>query len=140
MRQSGIAGPVFISIGDAEKLDLFLTNNPDIPKSSILVDGYDFNAYNAVGFGKLLDNRANTIAGSKKLKAPKLGFKMWRQYLRNVMRLAPIPKGSKPNSIPEGVTRLGGTLAVNGPDLIYAYEDGVPGDYPEPTEVLSQFD
>ena len=38
--------------------------------------------------------------------------------------------------IPEGVTRLGGTFAIKDNDILYGYEDGVPGDHPDPDEVL----
>jgi hypothetical protein len=43
-------------------------------------------------------------------------------------------------SIPEAGLRLGGTFAINKNNIIYAYEDGVPGDHPKPSEVLKAFD
>ena len=51
------------------------------------------------------------------------------------MKLAPIAP-SNGFSIPEGVLRLGATYGVNKDSLIYKYEDGVPGDYPNPQEVF----
>lgn len=48
-------------------------------------------------------------------------------------------KGMKLGEVPEGVLRLGGTIALSGDRIIYAYEDGVPGDYPDPIEVINKF-
>mmetsp|Transcript_21974 Transcript_21974/g.37073 ORF Transcript_21974/g.37073 Transcript_21974/m.37073 type:complete len:142 (+) Transcript_21974:339-764(+) len=137
MRKSNIAGPVFISIGDAEKLQLFLENNPKADPTMFLVDGYTFDAYNSMGFGKLMENREATKAGAKKMRRPRLSFARLKAYLKNVARLSPIPKGSlRQRRFPEGVTRLGGTLGVKRNDVVYAYADGVPGDYPNPAEVI----
>lgn len=141
MRQSGISGPVFISIGDEEKLKLFLEKNPNADPNLFLVDDYTFTAYNTIGFGKLLENKDNTIKGSKNLKAPKFSFRRWRDYFSSVAKLSPIPKDFKffqrGSKIPEGVTRLGGTIALNKNNVVYVYEDGVPGDYPSPVDVLN---
>jgi hypothetical protein len=112
----------FISIGDAEKLSLFLENNPKADPSLFLVEGYSFDAYKAMGFGKLLDDREATKTGAKNLKPPKFGFAKWRSYLSTVGRLSPIPKGSLGSrQFPEGVTRLGGTIGVSGEDVVYLY-------------------
>lgn len=138
MRETGIAGPVFISIGDEEKLNLFLELNPKAPKELFLVDGYEFDAYKSIGFGVIAGNPKNTIRGTKKIKFPKFSFATLRKYLRNVMRLSPMKPGARGRDrFPEGVTRLGGTVAVDGNDIKYVYEDGVPGDYPSPAEVLN---
>lgn len=137
MRKSDITGPVFISIGDAEKLEIFLENNPKADPTMFLVDGYTFDAYNSMGFGKLLEDREATKAGAKKMRRPKLSFARFRAYLKNVARLSPIPKGSiRQRRFPEGVTRLGGTIGVDRNNVVYAYADGVPGDYPNPADVL----
>jgi hypothetical protein len=137
MRKKGISGPCFISIGDAEKIKLFLENNPKVPRELMLVDGYNFDAYNAMGYGRIAENKDLAIKGTMNMKAPSMDFGKWFKYLSTVAKLAPVPEGSI--SFPEGVTRLGGTLAVNGEEILYSYEDGVPGDHPQPSEVLSAF-
>ena len=53
--------------------------------------------------------------------------------------MAPIPKDMKFGEIPEGVLRLGGTVGIVGETIKFFYEDGVPGDYPEPKDVLAVF-
>ena len=46
-------GPVFVSIGDAEKLKLFFEKNPNVPQEKMFVDDFSsLSAYNAVGFKK----------------------------------------------------------------------------------------
>mmetsp|Transcript_27270 Transcript_27270/g.38771 ORF Transcript_27270/g.38771 Transcript_27270/m.38771 type:complete len:140 (-) Transcript_27270:48-467(-) len=134
-----IAGPVFISIGDEEKLSTFLESNPKAPKDLFLVDNYEFGAYKAAGFGKIAENAELSIKGTKKMKPPNFGFQKWIAYLKSVASLAPIPKGMKLGEVPEGVLRLGGTITISGDRIIYAYEDGVPGDYPDPAEVIKSF-
>lgn len=152
-----IAGPVFISIGDEEKLSLFLENNPKAPRDLFLVDNYEFGAYKAAGFGKIAENAELSVKGTKRMKPPNLGFQQWISYLKSVTALAPIPKGRicipcfiifntfilikgmKLGEVPEGVLRLGGTIALSGDRIIYTYEDGVPGDYPDPKEVINSF-
>ena len=103
MRKTGITGPVFISIGDSEKLNIFLESNPNAPKELFLVDDYTFTAYNAMGFGKIAENAELSIKGTKNMKKPDLGLKKWMSYLKNVSKLAPIPKDLKFGQIPEGV-------------------------------------
>lgn len=139
MRETGIAGPVFISIGDASKLSLFLELNPEAPKDLFLVDGYTFDAYKTIGFGTIGQDRMNTIKGTRKMKFPLFGFRTIRKYLANVIKLSPIKPGARGKErFPEGVTRLGGTIAVDGNDIKFVYEDGVPGDFPSPPDVLDK--
>ena len=90
----------------------------------MLVDDYKFAAYNDAGLGKIGEQAALAVKGTKNMKPPKLRLKTWWTYLRNVAKLAPIPKNSKIRSIPEGVTRLGATFGVAGNKMIYVYEDG----------------
>jgi len=139
MRLANITGPCFVSIGDSEKLSLFLSKNPKIDQSCILVDDYTFDAYNSVGLGKLFDNQELTLKGSKNMQKPDFPLSKWFSYLPAAGALAPIPKGLKFGEIPEGVTRLGGTFGFKGDKIIYSYEDGVPGDYPNPEDVLKSF-
>mmetsp|Transcript_10241 Transcript_10241/g.14697 ORF Transcript_10241/g.14697 Transcript_10241/m.14697 type:complete len:155 (+) Transcript_10241:340-804(+) len=125
------AGPLFISIGDGGKLDKFLELNPFIPRDQAFVDGYEFSAYNAVGFGSF----DAEFAKGAKVKTPQLGGigQVWK-YLTNVMELSPIEDPSA--GIPEGVKRLGGTFVVNGDDVVYQWSDRLPGDTPELSDVL----
>merc|ERR1712217_44640 len=99
-------GPLFISIGDGPKLDKFLELNPFIPREQAFVDDYNFDAYNAVGFGSM--EMGQEMPKDVKMKAPDLGglSGVWK-YMTNVMALSPIPEGEKPDGIPEGVKRLG---------------------------------
>lgn len=138
MRMANITGPCFVSIGDSEKLKIFLDKNPKIDPAYMLVDDYSFAAYNAAGLGKLFDNPDLTIKGSKNMQKP--NFSTLMSYLPVAGALAPIPKDLKFWQIPEGVTRLGGTFGFKGNDIIYSYEDGVPGDYPNPEEILKLFE
>ncbi|KAJ1417564.1 hypothetical protein B484DRAFT_334186 [Ochromonadaceae sp. CCMP2298] len=141
MRKSGVAGPVFISIGDKDKLRLFLDQNPDADPAQFLVDDYALGAYESVGFGKILSDRGATRRGALRIRRPKFGFKKWRDYLRSVARLLPIPMGSLRKRIfPSGVTQLGGTIGMNRNDVVYMYADGVPGDHPSPSDVLDNLE
>jgi hypothetical protein len=137
MRRKGIQGPIFISIGEGDQLKLFLEKNGYMPPELMLVDDYKFNAYNAVGLGKIGESRELAVKGTRKMKPPGLKLKTWWTYVRNVGKLAPIPKNVK--GIPEGVTRLGATFGVSGNRITYVYEDGVPGDHPNPEDVIKSF-
>jgi hypothetical protein len=113
-----------------------LENNPKIPQDLMLVDDYSFEAFNSVGFGKIGENADLAVKGTKNMKAPSLTAGRYFAYFKSVGKLAPIPKNVK--GIPEGVLRLGGTFGINGKEVVYLYEDGVPGDHPIPSEVLSK--
>ena len=130
-------GPIFVSIGDAEKLSKFLELNPFIPRDKAFVDDMkDFKAYEAVGFGRF-DETDKEELKSLALSAPDLGgFGGWWKYMSNVMSLSPVPKDMKFGEIPEGVLRLGGTFVVEGQDIIYQWNDKIPGDHPNPEDVL----
>ena len=136
MEENGILGPLFVSIGDQDKMKLFLEKNPAIDPQSMFVDGYDFSAYKAVGFGNFQDTDPET-AKQVKMEAPDLGIGQWLGYFGAVGKLSPIPKDMKFGEIPEGVLRLGGTFVVKGDDILYQWSDRLPGDHPEISEVLS---
>ena len=112
------------SIGEGDQLKLFLEKNTYIPPELMLVDDYKFAAYNSAGLGKIGEKAALAVKGTRNMKPPKLKLKTWWSYLRNVGKLAPIPKNAKITSIPEGVTRLGATFGVVGNKVIFTYEDG----------------
>lgn len=129
----GAVGPLFVSIGDTQKLIKFLELNPSVPRQSMFVDGYEFDAYNAVGFGSLGDK----VEGDIEMTAPELGgFGGWWKYLSNVMSLSPVEPGK--SGIPEGVKRLGGTFVVKGDDVIYQWNDKVPGNHPDLADVMKE--
>lgn len=137
MRDSDISGPFFISIGDEEKLSVFLDKNPDIPREQAFVDDYSFDAYKAAGFGRFDDTDKDAAKEAmKNMVAPDLGFGGWWNYMTNVSKLSPVPKDMKFGEIPEGVLRLGGTFVVNGNDILYRWSDRVPGDHPDIENVL----
>ena len=133
MEGRNIAGPIFISIGDAEKLNLFLEKNPYVDRENILVDGYGFDAYKAAGFGRF-DEQDKDVAkeAAKTLSSPAaLGLKGAWDYITSAGKLSPIPTDMKFGEIPEGVLRLGGTFVVNGNDIKYRWSDRLPGDHPD---------
>jgi len=135
MEDEDIKGPVFISIGDSEKLNVFLDANPKIPREKVFVDDYTFGAYKAVGFKSFTDVDKE-VAKQVKMTAPDLGFGEFMKYFSVVSKVSPIPKDMKFGEIPEGVLRLGGTFVVNGDDVVYQWNDRLPGDHPDIEEVL----
>jgi len=134
--EAGIAGPFFISIGDADKLNAFLSNNPDVPAGNVFVDGYDFEAYKSMGLKNMGDDKSVDMKDIK-MEAPEMGgFGGWMKYFSIVGKVSPVPDGMKFGEIPEGVMRLGATFVVDRNEIIYQYNDKVPGDHPVPAEVL----
>ena len=129
----GVKGPLFVSIGDQKKLETFLELNPDVPRDTVFVDDYDFKAYKAVGFGKFTDLSAKDRKDLT-IRKPDISLKTWWKYLKNVIKLSPIDK-DKPG-IPVGVLRVGGTFVIQGDDVVYQWNDKIPGDHPEPEDVL----
>lgn len=137
----GAAGPLFVSIGDAEKLGKFLEVNPYVPRGSMFVDDMtNFDAYKAVGLGRF-DEVDKEAAKEVKLAAPELGgFGGWWNYMTNVMAMSPIPDDMKFGEVPEGVLRTGGTFVVKGSDVVYQWSDTVPGDHPDLNDVLKSLE
>jgi len=139
MAGGDISGPLFISIGDEEKLNAFLDKNPKVPRDMAFVDDYEFGAYKAAGFGRFEDTDKDEAAvAMKSMAAPELegGIKGWFDYFTTVGKVSPVPKGMKFGEIPEGVLRLGGTFVINGDNIVYRWSDRVPGDHPDIGEVL----
>lgn len=134
----GIAGPIFLSIGDEEKLSVFLEKNPQVDPSQAFVDDYSFGAYKAAGFGKFDDvDKETSKAAMKNMNAPMLGWKGSWDYLSVAGKVSPIPKDQKVEGIPEGVLRLGGTFVVSGNEIVYRWSDRLPGDHPDIDGILS---
>lgn len=125
----------FVSVSPtAEKLQKFLELNPNVPEERIFVDSSKtFEAYKAVGFGKLTDADAST---KPKMKPPGFSVKEWWKYITNVVALSPIDPNEKLTGPPEGVLRLGGTFVLKGNDIVYAWADALPGAHPDPGDVV----
>ena len=124
-----VRGPIFISIGTVEQLQVFLTHNPKIPRQHILVDNYQHTVYKeTMGFSRVNDNNIATIgpqllAGRRpilsKLLVPlvrTLGLGTLLDYVQTVPVLAPLPTGTKMDwtNLPESGLRNGGTIVVQG--------------------------
>jgi hypothetical protein len=137
---AGANGPWLISIGDTEKLERFLEINPDIPKTRMFVDDYQFQAYETAGFvNNLNDPNPQQQQTVPPLTAPNLGGIIgWWNYFTNAIALAPIDKENPPafGSMPEGVLRLGGTLVIHGDEIVYQWYDRIPGDHPDLEQVM----
>lgn len=136
MAQAGVAGPLFISVGRPDQLKEFLALNPELAGAKALIDdSADFVGYKSVGFNVLLGEK--TLEKPPDMKPPKsMGFGKWLSYLKNVGKLAPVPKDLKFGEAPPGVRVLGGTYAIDGDDVVFSHMDDVPGATPEVSAVL----
>lgn len=132
MKDLDIIGPLFVTIGDEEKLNTFLELNPFIPNDQIYVDGYDFTAYENAIFGRFDEQQDKNILKDFKMTAPDMpgGIGGWWKYIKNVGKLSPIPNDMKFGDIPEGVLRLGGTFVIKDDEVLYQWSDRLPGDHP----------
>jgi len=135
MEDLGIDRPVFVSIGDAEKLNTFLSANEWMPRDQMFVDDYNFDAYRAAGFGRF-DQLDKESAKNVKLTAPDLGWKAWLTYFSTVSKVSPIPKDQKFGEIPEGVLWVGGTFVLDSGEVLYQWNDRVPGNHPDVDDVI----
>jgi len=135
---AGVAGPLFVSVGQPEQLRSFLGLNPELNGAPALIDdSEDFAAYRAAGFTNLLGDKQ--LDKPPDFKPPRtMSPGKWWSYLRNVAQLAPKPKGGsfKLGEVPTGVRVLGGTYALNGGAIVFSHEDEVPGATPEIEAVL----
>lgn len=129
-----VKGPFFVSIGDADKLNAFLEANPSVPRESVFVDNFELKAYDAVGLESL------KIGGAvpESFGPPKMeGFGGWWKYLSNVAKVSPSPSETvSSQQVLEAVSRLGGTFVIDGDEVIYQWNDRIPGDEPDLSEVL----
>jgi len=135
LEEAGIGSPIFVSIGDAEKLNSFLDVNSFIPREQMFVDDYSFDAYKAAGFGRF-DQLDKEDVKDIKLTAPELGFGEWINYFSTVGKVTPIPEGMKFGEFPEGVTWTGGTFVVQRDQVLYQWTDTVPGNHPVVEDVV----
>jgi hypothetical protein len=132
-----VDGPWFVSIGNPNKLQKFLELNPDVPSKQIFIDDYNsLKLYNAVGFGKFTDISGEDLK-SAKVRIPNIGPATWMKYATNFLSISPL-EGSRflESGLPEGGLKNGGTFVIKGSDVIYQWFDTIPGDYPNPEDVL----
>mmetsp|Transcript_18851 Transcript_18851/g.21598 ORF Transcript_18851/g.21598 Transcript_18851/m.21598 type:complete len:155 (-) Transcript_18851:232-696(-) len=134
---STTTGPFFVSIGEPEKLNKFLEMNPQVSRENIFVEDYTVQAYNNLGFDKFGLGQKDLANLNRVQFPPKLnGLKKWWQYLSSIFSIGPFEEGKY--GIPEGGLILGGTFIVNGSDIIYEWRDKLPGDLPNPEDVLEK--
>ncbi len=114
------------------KLEVFLEKNPKIPRDMIFVDKPSFAAYKSMGIGKLFDDMELTKKGGKNFKIPGLTWKEWTNYFSSVSKISP-----DKDAVVEIGSQLGASYAVNGKDIVYFYEEGIPGDSPDPLTVIA---
>jgi len=138
MAEAQIEGPIFVSIGDPDRLNAFLDKNPEISPDSFFVDGYDFTAFREAGFGRF-DEKPKEITANVKTKEARLGGgKGWWTFLTSFIPLAPVTPDMKfpENLTPEGLFWVGGTFVVKKDDIVYRWDDRIAGDHPDTADVL----
>ncbi len=91
MEEAGVGGPIFISIGDADKLNTFLGSNDWMGRDQMYVDDYSFDAYRAAGFGRF-DQVDKEAVKNIKMTAPDLKLGEWFNYFSIVGKVSPVPK------------------------------------------------
>ncbi|CAE8630427.1 unnamed protein product [Polarella glacialis] len=125
-----------IAPGSPDQLNNFLNQLPEIPRDKVFVDdskGYE--AYKAMSFGKL--EFGKPLPPGLSLQAPDLGgISGVLSYLSSVVSLSPKPEEGA-TTVPEGVLLLGGTFVMRNEEVVYAWADRLPGDYPKPQDVFS---
>jgi len=128
-----------VTIGDVKKLNVFLEKNPNLSKELTFVDDYDFEAYESAGFDTKFTDTSPEDAKAVKMESPNLSLKQWMSYAGSVGKISPIPENQSlfGGGVPEGVLRLGGTIVVKGDDVLYQWNDRLPGDHPDIDEVVS---
>lgn len=138
MAEAQIEGPIFVSIGDPARLNVFLSKNPEVSPDTFFVDGYDFAAYKEAGFGRFDEKPKEVTEGVKAKPAAFGGLKGWWTFLTNFIPLAPVTPDMKfpENLTPEGLFWVGGTFVMAGGDIIYRWDDRISGDHPEARDVL----
>lgn len=130
MDEAGVGGPIFISIGDADKLNTFLDANDWMGRDQMFVDDYSFDAYKAAGFGRF-DQVDKERVKNVKMSAPELGgLGGWMNYFSIVGKVSPVPKDLKFGEVPEGVLWTGGTFVIQDNNVLYQWTDTVPGNHP----------
>jgi hypothetical protein len=91
LEEAGVGGPIFISIGDADKLNTFLDANDWMGRDQLFVDDYTFDAYRAAGFGRF-DQVDKEAVKNIKMTAPALKVGEWIKYFSVAGKVSPVPK------------------------------------------------
>jgi len=143
-----VSGPIFVSIGSVKKLELFLEQNPKIPRGKILVDDYDHKIYKeTMGFRRFDEIQSiNQLKGIElsKMIVPllrNLGVSKLLEYAKNVPALVPVEGDLNLRELPEGGLRNGGTIVMGGGvdgRILYRWDDKIPGDVPKPRDVYAE--
>lgn len=139
MADLGIEDPIFVSIGDPDRLNAFLSKNPEVSHDRFFVDGYDFAAYREAGFGRF-DEKPKDVTDNVKPKPVSFGgAKGWWTFVTSFIPLAPVTPDMKfpENLTPEGLFWVGGTFVVVRDRIVYRWDDRISGDHPEANEVLA---
>jgi len=132
--------PIFVSIGTSEKLETFLEMNSCVPRDGILVDDYDHTLYKKLEFSRFDEAElvwSDTLKASKLLQFTNIGVANLLNYTTNALRMAPVKGRVDWRSLPEGGLRNGGTLIVNGEDIVYQWSDKIPSDVPNVNDILN---
>ena len=145
MVAAGVAGPLFVSVGQPDQLKKFLEiNSPELADAEALIDATpDFAGYKEAGFNLLMDSDyLKSLDSPPEFKPPKaMGPGRWWKYMNNVISLSPVPKAAdgsfKLGDVPDGVKVLGGTYALDGDAIKFAHSDTVPGATPDIENVLA---
>ena len=138
LKAAGIEGPIFVSIGDKERLSAFLLKNPEVAPDKFFVDGYDFAAYKKAGFGRFDEKPKEVIENVQPKPAKFGGIQGWWTFLTSFIPLAPVTPDMKfpENLTPEGLFWVGGTFVVKGDNIVYRWNDRISGDHPEASDVV----
>jgi hypothetical protein len=147
-KDNAVHGPIFVSIGNVDQLEVFLEQNPKIPRDKILVDDYDHKSYKeTMGFTRFDEIKSiNQLKGLEfsKLVLPllgTLGIPKLVEYVKNVLFLAPVEGDVNWRELPEGGLRNGGTIVVGGDterSILYRWNDKIPSDVPNPSDVYGK--
>ena len=133
-----INGPIFVSIGDPDRLQDFLDKNPSVNPDQMFVDGYDFAAFKEAGFGRF-DQKPEELTTGVEPKPIELGgAKGWWTFLSSFMQLAPVTEDMQfPEMLsPEGLLWVGGTFVIRNDNVVYRWNDRISGDHPEASDIL----
>jgi len=115
--------------------------NPCVPRGGILVDDFDHALYKELGFGRFDEadvGWSDVTRATKLLRFANLGAGNLLNYATKGLGLAPVEGRLDWRNLPEGGLRNGGTLVVNGDDVVYQWSDKIPGDVPDVNDVLNR--
>ena len=126
-------------MGNAGQLQEFIACNPSVPRDALFGDTLDRTSYKNLTLPLIseLDSELTKNAAGR-LTAPQgLGVKDWWNYFRSAIKLSPIDRETQTlGQLPEGVLQLGSTFLLLNDDIIYQWNDKLPGDTPDLQEVL----